>query len=54
MKQEKSQLGNAIAIVTLVLGLASLAAAIVYFGYRFLNDRAYTKKWQDYDDCGIA
>lgn len=54
MDKEKSQVSGALTIVTLVLGLVTLATAAVYLVYRFLSDRAYYKKWKVYDDCGLA
>jgi hypothetical protein len=45
---------NVFSIVSLILGLVGAVFAILYLVYRFLSDRAYQKKWQDYDDCGLA
>ena len=45
---------GAFAIVSFILGLVTLSTAALYLVYRFLSDRAYYKKWKDYEDCGLA
>ncbi len=45
---------NAFSLVTLILGLVAVGITAVYLVSRFISDRAYHKKWKDYDDCGIA
>lgn len=45
---------NAFSVVSLVLGLVTVTIAAVYLVYRFLSDKAYHKRWSDYDDCGLA
>ena len=39
--------------VSLVLGILTLVTGMTYLVYRFLSDRAYRAKWQDYEDCGV-
>ncbi|MCI8600891.1 MAG: hypothetical protein HFE45_04770 [Oscillospiraceae bacterium] len=39
--------------VSLMLGLLTLVTGMTYLVYRFLSDRAYRAKWQDYEDCGM-
>lgn len=51
MKEKRT---NAFSVVALVLGLTGAAVAAMYMVCRFLSDRAYHKKWKDYDDCGLA
>lgn len=54
MSKQSKPLSGAMTIVTLVLGMVALSIGAVYLVYRFLNDRAYYRKWKEYDDCGIA
>lgn len=53
-KQIQNQKSNAFSIVSLILGLVGVVIATLYLVYRFLSDRAYHRKWKDYDDCGLA
>jgi hypothetical protein len=41
-------------IISLLLGLAVVATTAAYLIYRYANERAYRKKWEDYDECGLA
>ncbi len=53
MKAYNKVLG-AFSLVTLILGLVAVGITAVYLVSRFISDRAYNKKWSDYDDCGVA
>lgn len=43
-----------IPIVSLLLGIAVIATTTAYVLYRYSSDKAYRKKWKDYDECGLA
>lgn len=40
--------------VSLLLTIAMLAITCAAIVYRYASDRSHHKKWQDYDDCGLA
>lgn len=40
-------------MISLLLGLAVVATTAAYVLYRYASDKAYRKKWQDYDECGL-
>ena len=37
----------------LALGVGALVLAAVYLVFRFVSDRSYRRKWQDYEECGL-
>lgn len=41
-------------MVTVLLGIALIATTFAYLISKFVSDRSYRKKWEDYDDCGLA
>ena len=41
----------AFSLVSMILGTVVLAA--VYLVFRFVSDRSYRRKWQDYEECGL-
>lgn len=41
-------------IVSFLLGIAVVATTAAYILYRYTSDKAYRKKWKDYDECGLA
>lgn len=41
-------------VVTVLLGIALIATTFAYLISKFVSDRTYRKKWEDYDDCGLA
>ncbi len=41
-------------VVSLLLGIAVIATTTAYMIYRYSSDKAYRKKWKDYDECGLA
>ncbi|WMJ23956.1 hypothetical protein RBG61_04615 [Paludicola sp. MB14-C6] len=41
-------------IISLLLGLAVVATTAAYLIYRYTSEKAYRKKWKDYDECGLA
>lgn len=55
MKSKKTEVERKqLPIISLLLGLAVVATTAAYVLYKFASDRAYKKKWQDYDECGLA
>lgn len=40
--------------ISLLLGIAVIATTTAYVLYRYVSDKAYKKKWKDYDECGLA
>lgn len=40
-------------LISLLLGIAVIASMAAYIFYRYSNDKAYRKKWKDYDECGL-
>ncbi len=45
---------NPMPIISLLLGVAVIATTTAYVLYRYVSDKAYKKKWKDYDECGLA
>lgn len=41
-------------VISLLLGIAVLATTAAYIIYRYASEKAYRKKWRDYDECGLA
>lgn len=41
-------------VVTVLLGIALIATTFAYLISKFVSDRTHRKKWEDYDDCGLA
>lgn len=44
---------NAMSLVSMILGLVTVVLAAVYLVFRFVSDRSYRRKWQDYEECGM-
>lgn len=44
---------SAMSLVSMILGLVTVALAAVYLVFRFVSDRSYRRKWQDYEECGM-
>lgn len=40
--------------ISLLLGIAVIATTTAYILYRYASDKAYRRKWKDYDECGLA
>lgn len=40
--------------ITGLLAVALIATASAYLISKFVSERTYRKKWEDYDDCGLA
>ena len=47
-KREKKAIFPVIGALILVVG------SVGYIIFRVMSDRAYNKKWKDYDECGLA
>ena len=43
----------AFSLVSMILGLVTVDLAAVYLVFRFVSDRSYRRKWQDYEECGL-
>ena len=43
----------AFSLVSMILGLVTVVLAAVYLVFRFVSDRSYRRKWQDYEECGL-
>ena len=41
-------------LVSMKLGLVTVVLAAVYLVFRFVSDRSYRRKWQDYEECGMV
>ena len=41
-------------VISILLGVAVIATTSAYLIFKFVSERTYRKKWQDYDDCGLA
>lgn len=53
-KQVKScDTSSTITKVLLVLGFATTIITTALCIYSYLENRAYRKRWEEYDDCGI-
>ena len=44
---------SAMSVISLILGLLTLAMGGAYLINHFLTERAYRNKWRDYEDCGL-
>ena len=44
---------SAMSLVSIILGLVTVVLAAVYLVFRFVSDRSYRRKWQDYEECGM-
>ena len=44
---------SAMSLVSMILGLVTVVLAAVYLVFRFVSDRSYRRKWQDYEECGL-
>ena len=44
---------SAMSLVSMILGLVTVVLAAVYLVFRFVSDRSYRRKWQDYEECGM-
>ena len=44
---------SAMSLTSMILGLVTLVLAAVYLVFRFVSDRSYRRKWQDYEECGL-
>jgi hypothetical protein len=40
--------------IALLLTISLLAAASAVYIIKYASDFSYRKKWEDYDDCGLA
>ena len=45
---------NAMSLVSMIMGLVTVVLAAVYLVFRFVSDRSYRRKWQDYEECGMV
>lgn len=52
-KQAKDEHISTTSKVFIVLGLATAIITTALCVYSYLENRAYRKKWEEYDDCGI-
>ncbi len=37
-----------------IAALVLVVASAGYIVYRIVSERAYSQKWKDYDECGLA
>ena len=51
LKQHQAGMIKALSILLTIAAVASTAAFLLY---RVMSEKAYQKKWSDYDDCGVA
>lgn len=42
------------ALISVLLGIALITTTLAYLISKFISERSYRKKWEDYDDCGLA
>lgn len=40
--------------ISILLGVAVVATTSAYLIFKFVSERTYRRKWEDYDDCGLA
>lgn len=40
--------------ISLLLGIAVIATTAAYVIYKYVSDKAYNRKWKDYDECGLV
>ncbi|MCI8648812.1 MAG: hypothetical protein HFG20_01700 [Anaerotruncus sp.] len=52
MQKKKCSLLTWVIPLTISLLIGCVTAG--YLVYRHLNERAYRKRWEDYNDCGFA
>lgn len=50
---KKTQTSSTIAKVILIFGIAVAIITTALCVYTYIDNIAYRKKWQEYDDCGI-
>lgn len=41
-------------ILPFALSILVLCITAGYYIYRYASERAYRRKWEDYNDCGLA
>lgn len=41
-------------VISLLLAIAVVATTTAYLIYKFASNKAYRRKWKDYDECGLA
>ncbi len=41
-------------VISILLGVAVIASTSAYLIFKFVSERTYRRKWEDYDDCGLA
>ena len=51
---EKLDSKEMISALSVLLGSAMAASVAAFFLHRMISDRAYHRRWSDYDDCGVA
>lgn len=54
IREYKAKLKTSVPIITLLLTIAVLAVTCALTIYKYASDRSYHRKWEDYDDCGLA
>lgn len=40
-------------IISILLGIAVVVTTTAYLISRHMRDKAYRRKWKDYEDCGL-
>lgn len=45
---------KAITLISILLGVAVIATTSAYLISKLVSERTYRRKWEDYDDCGLA
>jgi len=54
MKKEIATTKKYAPLISLLLGAAMIATTAAYLIYKYVNKKAYLKKWEEYDECGLA
>lgn len=53
LKRENDEKFAFLTIFSVLLGFAAVATTAAFLLIRFFIDKAYQKRWSDYDDCGV-
>lgn len=53
LKRENDEKFTFLTIFSILLGFAAVATTAAFLLIRFFIDKAYQKRWSDYDDCGV-
>ena len=54
MRQKEKSFSLFTLIVPFAVSILVLCITAGYYIYRYASEKAYQRKWEDYNDCGLA